>query len=163
MKHFYTAYTGVTPDLLVTIERDVLPLARLWNYEAVKLLSFVVASAIEQGVELPPDLKLFLTDALRQIASGGSTSDSFFIKRKRGERDTSHSTDSAVRRVFKVMRIRQENPGISEEEAFNRVADEDCTSFHTVKAAWRDYRHCIEMFPSGDGAFFDINRVKSRE
>ena len=145
-------------DILLRVEREILPLALREDYEQVQRLLLILSCAIRQGVPLTPLLANFLADALRTISEGGNTDAAFCIKRKRGGRDTKAATEKAIDRVFRVMEMRYNKPKLSLEKAFAQVAKETLASEDTIQAAWRDYRDCVELRPYG--FFFDLSKKK---
>lgn len=147
-------YIKATPETLLWLEQDVLPKALNGDYEQVKMLLRVMSHAIEQGIPLPEKLAFFLTLALRNISQGEDPGKAFCIKRKRGERDTSAATEQAVLRVFEMKLILRDNPGMSVESARGIVSDAKNIPDETLKAAWRDYKDCVELKESGAIVFF---------
>ncbi|MBL8421655.1 MAG: hypothetical protein JNK92_13595 [Dechloromonas sp.] len=153
-------YIKVTPENLLMLEQECLPMALKGDYEAVKLLLRVLSFAIEQGVPLPLKLAGFLAGALRDISRGGSPGNAFCIKRKRGERDVSKAIERAVNRVFMIKMVLHENPGMSIEVAIAQVAEKEGAPEDTVKAAWRDYRNGVILADDGGGAYVFYGKIK---
>lgn len=142
-------YILVTPETLLWLEKEILPGALNGDFEKVKMLLRVLSYAVEQGVPLPAKLASFLAGALREISHGGNPGKAFCIKRPRGGRDTSAATEQAVRRVYKVKVLLQEDPSISVEDAIAQVAESEKASEFTILAAWRDYSKSVALSPDG--------------
>lgn len=151
-------YVKVDAENLLETERTFLAQGLDGDYEAIKTLLLILASAIEQGVPLTPKLALFLAKALRDISAGGNPGDAFHIKRKRGQRDTRAAAERAIACVFKVKLLLHDRPQLGLDEAFELVGNELHISFDTAKAAWRDYRHSVELSDDGSSGFFQLRK-----
>ena len=153
-------YMALDRDILLRAEREILPLALREDYEQVQRLLLILSCAVRQDVPLTPLLANFLADALRTISEGGNTNDAFRIKRKRGGRDTKAAAEKAIDRVSRIKALRRGIPKLSLEKAVAQVVAETHASEDTVRAAWRDYRDCVELDESGSGYFYDLSKKK---
>ena len=153
-------YVKVSTETLLLAEREILPSALSDDYEAVKVLLLILASAIEQEMTLTPKLSAFLAGALRNISNGKRASDELHIKRKRGQRDITTAIERSINYVFKIKMLLSENNSTTIDDAIWDVADKHGAEYETVKAAWRDYRHTVELHTDGNSAFFDLTRKK---
>ena len=151
-------YVKVDAENLLGTEQAFLVKALDGDYEALKTLLLILASAIEQGVPLTPKLAMFLAKALRDISAGGNPGDAFSIKRKRGQRDTRASAERAINCVVKVKILLHDHPQIGLDEAFELVRKELHISCDTAKAAWRDYRHSVELGVDGLPGPFQLRK-----
>lgn len=148
--------TKATREGLLRMEA-VLPRAIDGDYRALCNVLFFLSEAIKQGVPLTPKSANFLADALRRIADGGDAKEAFHIRRKRGERDTREAEDKAAFLVLSVALLRAHKPHekpMTIERAVAKVAEESATPEDTVRAAWRDYRKCVELGDDQECAFF---------
>lgn len=142
-------HIAINQEGLLSVERDILPHAAEGEYAAVCKLLLILSEALRQAIPLTPGLTRFLAGALREIAYGGDAQAAFKIKRKRGEKDTRSAIERNVFLAFFVADLRRTDTRISVEDAIAKVAAEKCVPEETVKAAWRDYRHNVELRDSG--------------
>jgi len=151
------------------MESRVLPKAISGDYYALCDLLLVVSETIRHGDKLTPGLSTFLVDALRKMADGENPGTAFHIHRRKGQRDTRESIFKNIGLAGDVALARKEweegtKKMLRGDDPIAQVSSSRKVPYETVKAAWRDYRHCVELPETGAAAYlFNAEkRVKRR-